>query len=84
MARAVAVTKPLIISEQPPSLFWKDRGGKRNMLRVVIESPIPLRQPLPLRIMLFNDAGEAVEEVSNHKMDFALSYVGDFTTPVYI
>ena len=55
--------KPLIISEQPPSLFWKDRGGKRNMLRVVVESPIPLRQSLPLRIMLFNDAGEAVEEV---------------------
>ena len=33
------------------------------MLRVVVESPVPLRQSLPLRIMLFNDAGEAVEEV---------------------
>ncbi len=64
MARASSNVKPLVISEQPPSLFWKDRGGKRNMLRVVVESPIPLRQALPLRIMLFNDAGEAVEEVS--------------------
>ena len=64
MARSGTVVKPLVVTEQPPSLFWKDRGGKRNMLRVVVESPIPLRQSLPLRIMLFNDAGEAVEEVS--------------------
>lgn len=33
---------PLKIIEQPLSLFWKDRGGKRNMLRCIVEAPIKL------------------------------------------
>lgn len=35
---------PLRILEQPLQLFWKDRGGKRNQLRCVVESPLPVTQ----------------------------------------
>jgi hypothetical protein len=32
----------LIVSQEPLSLFWKDRGGKRNQLRCLVESPLPV------------------------------------------
>jgi hypothetical protein len=32
----------LVVREQPAALFWKDRGGKKNMLRTVVAAPVPL------------------------------------------
>jgi hypothetical protein len=57
---------PLRILEQPLQLFWKDRGGKRNQLRCVVESPLPVTQVRRPRVL---GRGRALKRVARRTVD---------------
>lgn len=54
----------LAIREQPLGRFWKDEGGRANVLRFTVAVPddVKLPRPLPLQAVLLYEGGAVVED----------------------
>lgn len=60
----------LVVLTQPSSDFYKDEGGKGNVLRMVIGANVTrLPFPIPLRFVLFFESGSVVDDTNILNLD---------------